>query len=112
MTLAPATWIATALAALALGWLLGPALQDRLDEIPVASRVRGRPLRIVAALAAGLAFAGFGDAQSAPLLWLVASLCWLPGLLWPVRHAEPPPERERLIEAIDRLLPQTQCGQC
>jgi len=104
--------VATALASLALGGLLGPALQDRLDEIPSTSRLRGKPLRIGTALVAGLPFAAFGGAASAPLVWLVASLCWLPGLLRRVRRAERPAGRDELIEAIDRLLPQTQCGQC
>ena len=100
------------LGSFALGWLLGPALQDRLDEVPATDPLRGKPLRVISACIAALPVAAFGDARTSWLLWLVACIGWLPGLLRPVARTVPVQDREALIEAIDRLLPQTQCGQC
>jgi electron transport complex protein RnfB len=97
---------------LALGWLLGPALQDRLDEIPRDDRRHGKPIRIFTAFVAALPIAAFGDARNAWIFWLAAFAGWLPGLLRPVRARPIFASREEMIEAIDRLLPQTQCGQC
>jgi electron transport complex protein RnfB len=96
----------------ALGWLLGPALQDRLDEIAPDDRWHGKPIRVFSACVAALPFAACGEGARGWMFWLAACIGWLPGLLRPVHQPQPAPEREELIEAIDRLLPQTQCGQC
>jgi electron transport complex protein RnfB len=113
--------LAVGFAALALGWLLGPALQDRLGEIAPTDRLRGMPLRLFSACVVALPFAAMGDAGYGWMLWLAACIGWLPGLLRKVpvgaasgreRTTQGPLAQEALIESIDRLLPQTQCGQC
>jgi electron transport complex protein RnfB len=111
-TVAIASFFAVALAAFALGWLLGPALQDRLDELARNDRWHGRPIRVFSACVAALPFAAFGDARTGWIFWLIACAGWMPGLLRPMHRAQPAQDQESLIEAIDRLLPQTQCGQC
>jgi electron transport complex protein RnfB len=119
VTAAIAPFAAVALVAFALGWLLGPALQDRLDESALKARWHGKPIHIFTATVVALPFSAFGDARNAWIFWLTAFVGWLPGLLRPVgaasgrdRAGDGPPTKELLIEAIDRLLPQTQCGQC
>ncbi len=107
-----AEFAVAAIVALALGWLLGPALQDRLDEIAGNDRWHGRPIRFFTACVAALPFMAFGNEATAWLCWLAAFVGWLPGLLRRVDPRLPAPDREALIESIDRLLPQTQCGQC
>ncbi|MBS0458270.1 MAG: electron transport complex subunit RsxB [Proteobacteria bacterium] len=46
------------------------------------------------------------------MLWAAACAGWLPGLLRRTPQATIAARDEDLIEAIDRLLPQTQCAQC
>ncbi len=104
---------AIALAAFALAWLLWPALRARLEEAGLPIAIRGKPIDIVASALATVPFAVFGDGNHAWLGWLVAFVGWSFATM--LRR---PPARvalgndEELIEAIDRLLPQTQCGQC
>ena len=43
---------------------------------------------------------------------LVAIACWIIVSRRSARNPVPPIDTEDLIEAIDQLLPQTQCGQC
>ena len=112
LILSIAPFAAVALAALVMGWLLGPALQERLDEIAATDPWRGKPMRVFAALAAALPFAVVGNADSAWLFWLTAVVGWMPWLFRAVRARGKFANREGMIEAIDRLLPQTQCGQC
>ncbi len=98
--------------ALACGWLLGPSLQQRLDEIDANHPWRGLPLRLLAAFGAGLPFALAVEGAGAWAGWLLAAAGWLPGLLRKTGASAAPLDREARIEALDRLLPQTQCGQC
>ncbi len=107
-----APFLAVALLALALGWLLGPALQSRLDEIPGDDPWRCKLVRIFSAIVVALPFAAIGDSTNAWMFWLAAFVGWLPGLLRPVCTRRTFANTEEMIEAIDRLLPQTQCGQC
>jgi electron transport complex protein RnfB len=103
---------AAALVASALGWLLGPALQSRLDEIPRGDRWRGSPMRVFAAIVAALPSAAIGNSTNAWMFWFAAFIGWLPGLMRSSGTRRAFANREEMIEAIDRLLPQTQCGQC
>jgi electron transport complex protein RnfB len=107
-----APFIAAGLVAFALGWLLGPALQDRLDEISRNDHLHGRPIRLWSAGVASLPFAVLGDARHGWLFWLIAWIGWLPGLLHTRKGQTVAGDERSLVEAIDRLLPQTQCGQC
>jgi len=72
-------------AAFALGWMLWPALRARLDDADPPRALRGLPLRL-----------------------LTATLALLRPASIPVARMS---NAER-IDAIDRLLPQTQCAQC
>ncbi|MBS0194701.1 MAG: electron transport complex subunit RsxB [Proteobacteria bacterium] len=104
--------LADFVAALILGWLLGPALQDRFDEVAADDRWRGVPIRVFAAFIGSLPFAALSAGWLHWACAAVAWLGWLPGLLRPARRPAQTDDRESLIESIDRLLPQTQCGQC
>lgn len=99
--------------ALVLGLTLGPAMQLRLDEFASTGQRREWRPRVFAAAAAALPFAALA-ATTAPAVGcaLAAALGWLPGLLRRAHAPEITKDREARIEAIDRLLPQTQCGQC
>lgn len=105
------------LAAYALARLLWPALRARLDDADPPRVLRGAPLRLLTAALAGLPFAAFGGAQrsmpyASTICWLVASAGWTFALLRaPSGHA-PAAVGAELIDAIDRVLPQTQCAQC
>jgi Na+-translocating ferredoxin:NAD+ oxidoreductase subunit B len=104
---------AIATVAFALAWLLWPALRARFDEAGLPIAFRGKPIDILASALATVPFATFGDAHDAWLCWLVAFIGWSIATLLrktPARAAFA--NDEELIEAIDRLLPQTQCGQC
>ena len=104
---------AIAIAAFALAWVLWPALRARLDEAGFPVAWRGKPIDLLGSALATLPFAAFGTANNQGLRWLVAFVGWSIATLLRKR-----PKRsafasdEDLIEAIDRLLPQTQCGQC
>jgi len=105
--------VAIACAAFALGWLLWPALRARLDESVPVGALPGGLIRVMAAVVAALPFAAFGDDGQAWLFWLAACIGWLVALALRTAPAQcASPTNEDLIEAIDRLLPQTQCGQC
>jgi electron transport complex protein RnfB len=105
--------VAIAITAFALGWLLWPALRARLDETDPPAALRGTPIEILAAAVAALPFAAFGDAHHALLCWLAAFIGWSITLRLRTTPARPGSAgNEDLIESIDRLLPQTQCGQC
>ena len=107
-----APFLAAGLVALALGWLLGPALQNRLDEISRSDRLHGKPIRLLSAGIASLPFAALGDARHGWQYGLIAWIGWLPGLLRTTNAPMVTHDEGSLVEAIDRLLPQTQCGQC
>ncbi|MBS0463238.1 MAG: electron transport complex subunit RsxB [Proteobacteria bacterium] len=96
----------------ASGWLLGPALRARLDELPAHDPWRGWPSRVFAAGIAALPLAALASGAQVWLLWAAGCAGWLPGLLRRTPQATIAARGEDLIEAIDRLLPQTQCAQC
>ncbi len=92
-----------------LGCVLGRALLDRLVRSELPRVMRGLPIRFVIALSAALPFAVVGGWQS----WLAATLGWALGLEWTSRrNLAPHIAQANLVDAIDRVLPQTQCGQC
>ena len=98
-------------AAFASGLLLGPALRARLDDANPPSLLRGERLTLLVAVLAGLPFAAVELAHGW-LYWLSASAGWGIALLKPAARSAAPTHDEHLIAAIDRVLPQTQCGQC
>jgi electron transport complex protein RnfB len=98
-------------AAFASGWLLGPALRARLDDADAPSQLRGERLTLLTAVLAGLPFAAI-DTAHGWLYWLVASIGWAIALLKPASRRTASMREDTLIAAIDRVLPQTQCGQC
>lgn len=100
------------ISALLLGWALGPALQARLDEMRADDRWRGLPCRLFAASVVALPYTVLTSSAPASLLWVVGCIGWLPGLLRSSLSPQDAPPGDELVEAIDRLLPQTQCGQC
>jgi electron transport complex protein RnfB len=111
--------VVIAFAAFALCWLLWPALRARLDEAELPSSLHGTPIRALAAALATLPFAAFGDSTNAWFCWLAAFAGWSTAQLIRIPPAHPESTgkedliaTDELIEAIDRLLPQTQCGQC
>jgi electron transport complex protein RnfB len=107
-----ASLVAIAIVAFALGWLLWPALRARIDEAGLPPTLRGIPIRVLAAALAALPFAAFGNASERWLCWLAGFGGWTCAQLRPARTHVAFPNDDDLIEAIDRLLPQTQCGQC
>ena len=114
MLLISTAWIILAafFAALGSGWLFGPALRARLDEAHPPSMLRGVRLRLLTAMFAALPFAAFGGARNGWICWLAASAGWGIALLRPASKRTAPTGDDDLIAAIDRVLPQTQCGQC
>ena len=117
--------LGSGLLAAGLGWWLGPSLQERFDEIAQGDRLHGKPVRLLATIVVALPFAAFGDsALSSAAMGFAAAIGWLPGLVLRSRRAElvgPVGARNRaghaapaesLVDSIDALLPQTQCGQC
>ena len=97
--------------AFASGLLFGPALRARLDDADPPSLLRGVGLTLLTAVLAGLPFAAVEPAHGW-LYWLVASAGWGIALLKPASKRSTPRHDDDLITAIDRVLPQTQCGQC
>lgn len=104
--------LAAFVAAGALGWLLGPALRARLDEADPPPALRGKPLQLLTAALASIPFALFGGARFGWICWLAASAGWTIMLLRPGLKRTATMSADDLIAAIDRVLPQTQCGQC
>jgi electron transport complex protein RnfB len=99
-------------AAFAFGLLLGPALRVRLEVADPPAPLRGERLILLVAVVAGLPFASVDPAHGW-LYWLVASVGWeIALLLKPTTRRSASMRDDDLITAIDRVLPQTQCGQC
>ena len=114
MPLTSTVWMILApfVAALGSGWLFGPALRARLDEADPPSMLRGLRLRLLTGMIAALPFALFGGTRNGWICWLAASAAWGIALLRPGSKRNAPTRDDDLIAAIDRVLPQTQCGQC
>jgi len=98
-------------AAFASGLLLGPALRIRLDDAEPPAMLRGSRLTLLTAVLAGLPFAAV-DAVHGWLYWLFASAGWILAVLISAAKRSAPTQDDTLVTAIDRVLPQTQCGQC
>ena len=98
--------------AFASGWLFGPALRARLDEADPPSVLRGAPLLLLTAAFASIPFAIFGGTHNGWICWLAASVGWAGVLLQPTQKRTAQTNRDELIAAVDRVLPQTQCAQC
>lgn len=100
------------IAAFALGWLLWPALRGRLADADPPRALQGMPLRLLTAALAGLPFAAFANAAHGWIFWFAASTGWILALLRPTSRSIASMGSAERIDAIDRLLPQTQCAQC
>lgn len=98
--------------ALLASHVLGPALTERIGTGEHRNRIN-IPLRVLCAVAAALPFAAFADSTAGAWLCVLAATAgWLPGLVRRANAAMPARDPAALVDAIDRLLPQTQCGQC
>jgi electron transport complex protein RnfB len=98
-------------AAFASGLLLGPALRARLDDANPPRLLRGERPSLLTAVLAGLPFAAV-DTAHGWFYWLIASMGWAIALLKPALRRSATTHDDDLVTAIDRVLPQTQCGQC
>jgi electron transport complex protein RnfB len=104
------------LLAFALAWLAFPAIRERLAGTDVPVAWRGKPILGLTCGLMSMAFAGLlGTDRSAGLLiafflalFAVISLAF--ALASTRRRVTK--SAALLVEQIDRLLPQTQCGQC
>jgi electron transport complex protein RnfB len=98
--------------AFAVAWMVFPSLHERLDEARIPVALRGVPIALVTAALMSAAFMGLiGDnrSQVMPLaLFVVISLAFALSST----ALRSPKKSESLTDQIDRLLPQTQCGQC
>jgi len=98
--------------AFAVAWMVSPSLRDRLDETRIPVALRGVPIALVTAGLMSMAFMGLAGDRRNPIMWLalfaVISLAF--ALVSATRRS--PKKSEPLADQIDRLLPQTQCGQC
>ena len=112
LTSIPLLVLVVFIAAFASGRLLGSALRARLDEADPPPVLRGVPLLLLTATLAALPFAAFGGTHNGWICWLTASVGWGLALLTSASIRIVPTHDGDLIAAIDRLLPQTQCGQC
>ena len=88
-----------------------PAMRERLTDTDIPA-LRGAPIILVSAALMSIACLGVigtrsGPAMAIALLAVVALAFAIGSVL--KREAKNP---EPLVEQIDRLLPQTQCGQC
>jgi electron transport complex protein RnfB len=89
-----------------------PSLRERLDYAHIPPALRGIPIALLTAAFISAAFMGLAGANR-NLLLLIALLVMTSlafALARMPRRASP--TTDVLVEQIDRLLPQTQCGQC
>jgi len=89
-----------------------PSLRERLGDTHILPALRGVPIALVIAALMSAAFMGFAG-PNRNLLLLIALLMVISlafALARMPRRASP--TTDVLVEQVDRLLPQTQCGQC
>ena len=100
------------LLAFALASVLFPAIQQRLADSVIPPALRGIPIALLTAGLMALAFTGFAGGHRGPTmaiaLFVVITLAFALSIARQRSMKTPGP----LVEQIDRLLPQTQCGQC
>lgn len=100
------------LPAFVLAWVVYDALRERLDDAAIPASLRGIPIGLVSAGFLSMAFAGVAGASRSVSMFIALFIAIASGFLAAAigqrsRKAPPP-----TVEQIDRLLPQTQCGQC
>jgi electron transport complex protein RnfB len=100
------------LLAFGVAWTVFPSLRERLDETQIPVALRGLPIALATAGLMSMAFVGLLGSRQGPtmplLLFVAISLAFV--LVSAIERRSKRPEL--LVEQIDRLLPQTQCGQC
>jgi len=100
------------LLAFAGAWLLFPPLRQRLDEARLPAALRGFPIALMTAALMSMALMGLVGGNRSPIMF--AALFVVVTLAFALASANErrPKSSEPLVEQIDKLLPQTQCGQC
>jgi electron transport complex protein RnfB len=90
---------------------LFPSIRRRLDESGIPPPWRGLPITLATAMLMSMALLGFADAERNPVqvfAVFVATSLGFAAAAWLRKASKSKPT----VEQIDRLLPQTQCGQC
>jgi len=107
------TFAATIVGALLL--ILFSSLRERLDGLDIPNNWRGIPITLLTALIVVLIFTGsrsFNSYYAISLMASVAILYLLLGLVLNLILNKRIARMNSIIEQIDALLPQTQCGLC
>ena len=100
------------LLAFVAAWTVFPSLRERLDEARIPVALRGVPIALVTAGMMSAAFMGLVGDNGGPIMLLALFMVISLAFALASATARSPKKSEPLAEQIDRLLPQTQCGQC
>jgi electron transport complex protein RnfB len=99
------------LLAFAVAAIAFPSLRERAQRSPIPRAWRGVPIASATAVLMSLAFIGAVPRPRMPAMAVALFAAVALGIAWSSRKTGRS-SNEPLVDQIDRLLPQTQCGQC
>jgi electron transport complex protein RnfB len=98
--------------AFAVASMAFPAIRERLAGAKSANALQGTPIILLTTAMISLAFMGFVGKDHRPQMFIALFLLTALASMTESAVKRFRKQPETLVEQIDRLLPQTQCGQC